>query len=59
MPPELELFLGVGLIRNEEYIGLYMNLTAWNIYIKGEYYIDDHYIEPSNFIRLSLRRVSI
>ena len=54
MLPELEPFLGIGLIRNEEYIGLYMNLTAWNIYIQGEYYHADNKIEPSNFIRLSL-----
>ena len=29
--PELELFLGIGLVRNQEYIGIYFNLTAWNI----------------------------
>ena len=33
--PELELFLGIGLVRNEEYIGLYFNLTAWNITTQG------------------------
>ena len=50
--PELELFLGVGLIRNAEYIGLYMNLTAWNIYTQGGFHLDE--TEPANFIRLSL-----
>ena len=33
--PELELFLGIGLVRNEEYIGIYFNLTAWNITTQG------------------------
>ena len=33
--PELELFLGIGLVRNEEYIGFYFNLTAWNITTQG------------------------
>ena len=33
--PELELFLGIGLVRNGEYIGIYFNLTALNDYIKG------------------------
>ena len=33
--PELELFLGIGLVRNHEYIGLYFNLTAWNITTEG------------------------
>ena len=33
--PELELFLGIGLVRNDEYIGLYFNLTAWNITTQG------------------------
>ena len=34
--PELELFLGIGLVRNDEYIGLYFNLTAWNITTQGK-----------------------
>ena len=33
--PELELFLGIGLVRNEEYVGLYFNLTAWSDHVKG------------------------
>ena len=36
--------LGIGLIRNDEYIGFYFNLTAWNIK------------KPSNVIQLSLRQ---
>ena len=36
--------LGIGLIRNDEYIGFYFNLTAWNIK------------QPSNVIQLSLRQ---
>ena len=35
MEPELELKLGVGLVRNAEYIGFYFNLTAWSHYIEG------------------------
>ena len=35
MEPELELKLGVGLVRNAEYIGFYFNLTAWSHHIKG------------------------
>ena len=54
--PELELFLGVGLIRNDEYIGFYMNLTAWNIYTQGGFHLDE--TEPANFIRLSLSSAS-
>ena len=38
-----ETYLGIGLVRNEEYIGLYFNLTAWNI------------MKPNNVIQLSLR----
>ena len=38
-----EAELGIGLVRNKEYIGFYLNLTAWNIYT------------PSNVIQLSLR----
>ena len=38
--------LGIGLVRNEEYIGFYVNLTAWNIYAS------------SNVIQLSLRKGS-
>ena len=38
-----ETDLGIGLVRNEEYVGLYFNLTAWNIET------------PSNVIQLSLR----
>ena len=33
--PELEIFLGIGLVRNEEYLGFYLNLTAWNIATQG------------------------
>ena len=36
--------IGIGLVRNDEYIGLYFNLTAWNIK------------KPSNVIQLSLRQ---
>ena len=36
--PELELSLGMGLVRNQDYIDFYMNLTAWNIYIQGKVY---------------------
>ena len=39
-----EAALGIGLVRNDEYIGLYFNLTAWNIYA------------PSNVIQVSLRK---
>ena len=38
-----ETYLGIGLVRNEDYIGLYFNLTAWNI------------MKPKNVIQLSLR----
>ena len=38
--------IGIGLVRNDEYIGLYFNLTAWNIK------------KPSNVIQLSLRKGS-
>ena len=46
MEPEVEAELGIGLVRNEEYIGFYLNLTAWNINA------------TSNVIPLSLRRSS-
>ena len=46
MDLKYETHLGIGLIRNEEYIGLYFNLTAWNIET------------PSNVIQLSLRKGS-
>ena len=36
--PELELSLGMGFVRNQDYIDFYMNLTAWNIYIQGKVY---------------------
>ena len=39
--PEIELFLGVGIVRNDEYIGLYINLTAWNLSINGTYNLDN------------------
>ena len=39
-----EAELGIGLVRNEEYIGFYLNLTAWNINA------------TSNVIQLSLRK---
>jgi len=38
--------IGIGLVRNDEYIGFYFNLTAWNIK------------KPSNVIQLSLRKGS-
>ena len=38
--------IGIGLVRNDEYIGLYFNLTAWNIK------------KSSNMIQLSLRQGS-
>ena len=44
MDLKTETDLGIGLVRNEEYIGIYFNLTAWNI------------IRPSNVIQLSLRK---
>ena len=44
MDPQLEAVLGIGLVRNEDYVGLYLNLTAWNIY------------KQSNVIQLSLRK---
>ena len=40
---EKEAELGIGLVRNEEYIGFYLNLTAWQINA------------TSNVIQLSLR----
>ena len=46
METEKEAELGIGLVRNEEYIGFYINLTAWNINV------------TSNIIQLSLRRGS-
>ena len=52
MTPELELLLGVGLVRNSEYIGLYLNLTAWNHY-RNENSSQDSIL--TNIIRLSLR----
>ena len=42
MDTQREAELGIGLVRNEEYIGFYFNLTAWNIYV------------PSNVIQLTL-----
>ena len=39
-----EAELGIGLVRNEEYIGFYLNLTAWNTNA------------TSNVIQLSLRK---
>ena len=41
-----EAELGIGLVRNEEYIGFYLNLTAWDINA------------TSNVIQLSLRKGS-
>jgi len=41
-----EAELGIGLVRNEEYIGFYLNLTAWNINA------------TSNVIQVSLRKRS-
>ena len=46
MSTEMEAELGIGLVRNEEYIGFYLNLTAWNNYT------------TSNVIPLSLRKGS-
>ena len=51
--PELELFLAIGLVRNAEYVGLYLNLTAWNEYRKSALGSVDE--SPRNLIRLSLR----
>ena len=34
---KLEHFLNIGLVRDGEYLGLYMNLTAWSIYVNGEF----------------------
>ena len=42
-----ETDLGIGLVRNEEYVGLYFNLTAWNI------------MKPKNVIQLTLRKGSL
>ena len=44
MKTEVVAELGIGLVRNDEYIGFYLNLTAWNI------------DAMSNVIRLSLRK---
>ena len=41
-----EAELGIGLVRNEDYIGFYLNLTAWIINA------------TSNVIQLSLRKGS-
>ena len=46
METEQEAELGIGLVRNEEYIGFYINLTAWQINA------------TSNVVQLSLRRGS-
>ena len=46
MEAEKEAELGIGLVRNEEYIGFYLNLTAWNINA------------TANVIQLSLRKGS-
>ena len=46
MNTQMEAELGIGLVRNEEYVGFYVNLTAWNIYT------------TSNVIPLSLRNGS-
>ena len=43
MDTAIEAKLGVGLVRNKEYIALYLNLTAWSI------------SATSNVIPLSLR----
>ena len=36
MEPPLELFLGIGLVRNNEYVGLYLDLNAWHTYINTQ-----------------------
>ena len=54
--PELELFLAIGLVRNAEYVGLYLNLTAWNEYRNSALGSVDE--SPRNLIRLSLRPAS-
>ena len=46
MDPINETYLGIGLVRNEEYIGLYFNLTAWKIK------------KSQSLIQLSLRKGS-
>ena len=45
---EMDFF---GLVRNEEYVGLYMNLTAWNL-LMSERYIGGGI--PPEVIRLSI-----
>ena len=45
MSTQREAELGIGLVRNEEYVGFYVNLTAWNMNVS------------SNVIQLSLRKV--
>ena len=62
MEPELELKLGVGLVRNAEYIGFYFNLTAWSHHIKGlvevaitnsVWYYQAHNQRPTNRKKIS------
>ena len=51
---EKEIFFGIGLVRNQEYIGLYFNLTAWNLYNQGMVSFESEQA-PTNIIRISLR----
>lgn len=37
MSQKLEHFLNIGLVRDGEYLGLYMNLTAWSVYVNGDF----------------------
>ena len=56
MDPKLELFLGIGLVRNAEYVGLYLNLTSWNEFRKNNSTLVGSFDQsPRNLIRLSLR----
>ena len=51
---EKEIFFGIGLVRNQEYVGLYFNLTAWNLYNQRKVSFDSEQA-PTNIIRISLR----
>ena len=37
MSQKLEHFLNIGLVRDGEYLGLYINLTAWSVYVNGDF----------------------
>ena len=57
--PEIELFLGVGIVRNDEYIGLYINLTAWNLFIDGTYNLDNGLNNGPDETPLELLRLTL